>query len=198
MAQKRICVFGGSFNPLHNGHVALAKAVLGEGLADEVWLMVSPQNPLKHGGGLLPDAVRLEMARLGVEGVEGVRVSDFEFHLPRPSYTWKTLDALREAYPHCVFSLLVGGDNWALFSRWARHDYILKNYDVIVYPRTGEAFAEEGLPPRVTCLRAPLLDVSSTQIRGRLGRGESIVGLVPQKVADYMDEREIAALLRTF
>ena len=113
---KRTGLFGGSFNPIHNGHISLALQLKEQAGLDEVWLMVSPQNPLKQAGDLLDDEQRLQMARLAVEQVEGIVVSDYEMHLPRPSYTWNTLEALKRDYPD--------------------RQYIKANYEIVVYTRT--------------------------------------------------------------
>ena len=107
----RTAVFGGSFNPVHYGHINLAKEILRQDLADEVWLMVSPRNPLKQQADLLDEQTRLRLTRLALADVPGVFASDDEFSLPRPSYTWKTLDALRGKYPDRAFFLVIGGDN---------------------------------------------------------------------------------------
>ncbi len=175
-------IFGGSFNPIHNGHIALAKAVLQQCALDEVWLMVSPQNPLKQNMQLLADEKRLELARKALQGVEGVIASDYEFHLPKPSYTWNTLLHLSKDYPNCKFSLLIGGDNWAHFQRWRHWKDILSHYDIIAYPRNQYPGT----------IRLPLLDVSSTEIRKRVKNGESIDGLVPNEiislVQNYYDD----------
>ena len=166
----KVGLFGGSFNPIHNGHIALAKAMLKQGALDEVWLMVSPQNPLKEEHELLADELRLEMARKALEGVEGVKACDYEFRLPKPIYTWNTLQHLTADYPDHHFSLLIGGDNWAHFERWRHWKDILRHHDVIVYPRDQNPGT----------INVPLLDVSSTQIRQRVRSGESIEGLVPK------------------
>ena len=115
---QRTGIFGGSFNPIHNGHIALAQQLRKEASLDEVWLMVSPQNPLKQESDLLADHLRFMMAQKAVEDVEGIVASDFEFHLPKPSYTWHTLLALSQHYPDREFVLMIGGDNWAHFTRW--------------------------------------------------------------------------------
>lgn len=167
-------IFGGSFNPIHNGHIALAQAVLQQCGWDEVWLMVSPQNPLKQESALLADDLRLELAQQALEGVEGVKACDYEFRLPKPSYTWNTLQHLSHDYPDHEFVLLIGGDNWGRFSRWRHWKDILRQYDVVVYPRDGYAGT----------IQMPLLDVSSTQIRERVQSQQSITGLVPAVIED--------------
>jgi nicotinate-nucleotide adenylyltransferase len=169
---KKIGIFGGSFNPIHCGHIALAQAVQKQCGMDEVWLMVSPQNPLKQQADLLDDNLRLELAQKALEDVEGVCASDYEFHLPKPSYTWNTLHQLSEDYPDCEFFLLIGGDNWAHFERWRQWKDILRNYDVIVYPR-------DEYPGTID---VPLLDVSSTEIRQKVRVGGCICGLVPETI----------------
>ena len=167
---KKIGIFGGSFNPIHMGHIALAQAVQKQCGLDEVWLMVSPQNPLKRNDSdLLDDGLRLEMAQKALEGIDGVVACDYEFHLPKPSYTWNTLQHLTKDYPDCIFTLLIGGDNWTHFQRWRHWKDILWHHDVIVYPRDEY----QGT------ISVPLLNVSSTEIRKRVRAGQSISGLVP-------------------
>lgn len=168
----RVGVFGGSFDPIHIGHVSLADYVLEQGVVDEVWLMVSPRNPLKPHATIASDSQRLAMATLAAEDMPGVRVSDFEFSLPVPSYSWLTLSKLREAFPGIYFKLIIGGDNWADFKRWQNHDMILQQFGVIVYPRPGEPMPTP--PENVTLLTgAPQMDVSSTEIRALLRANDS-------------------------
>ena len=168
---RKIGIFGGSFNPIHCGHIALAQAVQKQCGLDEVWLMVSPQNPLKRNDSdLLDDSLRFAMAQRALEGVEGVVACDYEFHLPKPSYTWNTLQHLAKDYPDYTFILLIGGDNWAHFQRWRHWQDILWHHDIIVYPR-------DEYPGTID---VPLLPVSSTEIRQKVRAGESIKGLVPE------------------
>jgi nicotinate-nucleotide adenylyltransferase len=174
---KKIGLFGGSFNPIHVGHVALAQAALKACGLDEVWLMVSPQNPLKRNMALLDDQLRLEMVQQALEGVESVKASDYEMHLSKPSYTWHTLQALQKDYPDHRFTLLIGGDNWAHFQRWYHWQDILRTSDVAVYPREGYAGT----------FSAPLVNVSSSEIRRRVRAGESIVGLVPECIVPQVE-----------
>lgn len=188
---KRVGVFGGSFNPVHWGHVRLAEWIVRHGWADEVWLMVSPRNPLKEQAGLLLEAERLDMARLAAGEVAGVRASDFEFSLPRPSYTWRTLEALRAAFPATAFSLIIGADNWLHFDRWARPDYIRAHHKLLVYPRPGYPLDASALPDGVDLLGAPVFDVSSTRVRKLLRENGDASRLVPAPVLHYIKERHL-------
>ena len=131
----QIGIYGGSFNPVHFGHVGLAKWVAEHTDLDEVWMMVSPNNPLKDSRELADEQVRLAGVRKAIEGIPHVVASDFEFHLPRPSYTANTLRALVAAYPQHTFSLIIGEDNLRILPRWREWEYIVANYRIFVYPR---------------------------------------------------------------
>lgn len=190
--KRRIGIFGGSFNPIHNGHVALARQLLRKAALDEVWFVVSPQNPLKAQTDLLNDQKRLELVRLALEGEPGLVASDCEFSLPRPSYTWNTLCHLSQRYPDCEFSLLIGGDNLRCFHRWAHADDLMTHYDIIVYPRDNEPHpSSTSLPPRVRLVDTPLLDISSTEVRRRISHGEPYRHLVPTKVAEVIEREKL-------
>lgn len=178
MKQSRTGIFGGSFNPIHNGHLQLASQLRHAAQLDEVWLMVSPQNPLKQQADLMADELRLRWARMAVEHEPHIVASDYEFHLPRPSYTWNTLQALQCDFPERTFTLMIGGDNWHNFHQWYRADDILRQYPIVVYPRRGSDIGP--VPPGVSVVEATLMDISSTEIRRRLCQGESVSGLVPQ------------------
>lgn len=179
----RIGIYGGTFNPPHNGHLLLARTFLEQAALDEVWLMVSPQNPFKVGDALPADDYRLRLVEAAVEGEPRLKACDFEFHLPKPSYTWNTLQALSAAYPQHTFSLLVGGDNWAAFDRWSHPHDIVSNYDLYVYPRPNCPIDPETLPARVHILYGELLDISSTEIRERLKHHAMVDDMVPSAVA---------------
>ena len=180
----RIGLFGGSFNPIHNGHVALGRKMLSAAALDEVWYMVSPQNPLKAASSdLAPEDVRLQLVQAALDGEPGLKASDYEFHLPRPSYTWSTLQHLQKDYPDAEFVLIIGGYNWECFDRWAHYEDILRNYEVVVYPRQGsEVKKVYGVGEKVKVLDVPLFPVSSTEIRQMIHKGENIAGLVPDAV----------------
>lgn len=185
MEQKiRTIIFGGSFDPIHVGHTALAAEALRQNLADEVWFMVSPLNPHKQGQQLTPEEKRLAMVQLAIEDEPRFKASDFEFTLPRPSYTLHTLQALEAAYPERTFVLLIGADNWEKFDRWYRGDLILERYPIIVYPRGNEQ--QPLLPQGVEWLSSRLYDISSTQIREMVLSDVDIRGVVSQKVAEYI------------
>lgn len=179
-------IFGGSFNPIHNGHVSLARQLKEKAGLDEVWLMVSPQNPLKQSADLLDDEARLEMARAALQDEQGIMVCDYEMHLPKPSYTWHTLQALSRDYPDREFVLMIGGDNWQFFDRWYHAGDILENYQIVVYPREG--LTKGQLSCRVTVVEAELLDVSGTEIRRRIRQGKSIRCLVHPAVAELIEK----------
>ena len=177
----KIGIYGGSFNPVHFGHVGLTKWVIEHTDLDELWLLVSPNNPLKPAGLLAPEEQRLTAVREAVKDIPHVVASDFEFALPRPSYTANTLRALQAAYPEHEFTLVIGEDNWALFDKWREPDYILANYRIFVYPRHSDITndldaSDTSNIPNTTNMpitpkgvfylaEAPFFDISSTQIR---------------------------------
>ena len=185
---RRIGIYGGSFNPVHFGHVGLAKWVIENTDLDELWLMVSPNNPLKPANLLAPEGERLAAVSKAVKDIPHVKASDFEFSLSRPSYTANTLRELQKAYPDTEFTLIIGEDNIAIFDRWREYEFILANFRIFVYPRR-ENLSDEGLTAKrsnspqnglttqwsnsvaVKEIRylsgAPLFDISSTQIRNQ-------------------------------
>ena len=178
MQKKKVGIFGGSFNPIHTGHIALAKSLCQQAGLDEVWLMVSPMNPFKkEATDLLTDKLRLEMAEQAIADEPKLKACDYEFHMPKPSYTWHTLQALSQDFPHVSFTLLIGGDNWASFDKWFHHEDILNHYPIVVYPRKGCDIGK--VPSGVTIVETPLLNISSTEIRQRIKEGKSIHGMVP-------------------
>ncbi len=184
----KVGIYGGSFNPVHFGHVGLAKWVIENTDLDELWLMVSPNNPLKPANLLAPEGERLAAVSKAVKDIPHVKASDFEFSLPRPSYTANTLRELQKAYPDTEFTLIIGEDNIAIFDRWREYEFILANFRIFVYPRR-ENLSDEGLTAQwsnspqdglttqwsnsvaVKEIRylsgAPLFDISSTQIRNQ-------------------------------
>lgn len=165
-------LFGGSFNPIHTGHIRLGQWLVGKGIVDELWFLVSPLNPFKQGDNdLLADEARLQLARLAVKEKPGLQVSDFEMHLPRPSYMVHTLEKLRQTYPEREFRLVIGADNWARFPQWKESEEILRHHELLIYPRPGYPIDPETLPCGVRLINTPQFDISSTQIRHDIRSG---------------------------
>ena len=171
----KVGIYGGSFNPIHFGHTGLATWVLENTDLDEVWLMVSPNNPLKDKSILADEQERLKNAKEAIEtlptSLQGRRVvvSDFEFHLPRPTYTANTMRALANAYPEHQFTLIIGEDNLQIFDKWRESDFLLNHFRIFVYPRHG--CPPYNIPPArdLQILKnAPYFDISSTELRKNL------------------------------
>lgn len=179
----KVGIYGGSFNPIHNGHIALAEAFLRQAELDEVWFMVSPQNPLKANARLLDDKIRFKMVQKVLKHKRNLIACDYEFHLPKPSYTWDTLQRLSNDFPQHQFTLLIGSDNWTAFDRWYHHEEILQNYKIVIYPRLGDEIGKNELPDSVSLLNAEFINISSTEIRERIANGKSIDHLVPAEIA---------------
>lgn len=184
-----IGIFSGSFNPIHIGHLALANYLCEYEGVDEVWFLVSPQNPLKRDWGLMNDELRLRLVQLATEGYPRFRASDFEFSLPRPSYTVHTLSKLQEAYPEHTFHLIIGSDNWQLFPRWYQWERILCEHRLIVYPRPGYPVEEEMLPEHVHLSHAPVFEISSTFIRQALEEGRDVRYFLHPSVAAELSKQ---------
>ena len=136
--------------------------------------MVTPHNPLKEEVSLMSDELRLKLVRLAIAGYPKFRASDFEFHLPRPSYTVHTLDKLKQAYPQDTFHLIIGSDNWALFSRWYQSERILAENFILIYPRPGYAVDGNTLPQNVKLASSPTFEISSTFIRQAMEEGRDV------------------------
>ena len=185
----RTALLGGTFNPLHNGHLTIARSVLEQGLADEVWMLITPCNPWKKDQQLLDDRLRYDMVSEAVKDLEGISASDYEFKLPKPSYTADTLRHISADYPDREFILTIGADNWVKFNEWREYDFILANYPIIVYPRKN--YPIENLPKNATLLDCPLMDISSTQIRQILKDGNPIDKNVPASVARTIFEKKL-------
>ena len=189
----RIGIFGGSFDPIHIGHAIIAQHVIGCGAVDRLWFMVSPVNPLKVDKERnVADTDRLRMVEMVSRPMEGVETSAFEFTMPKPSYTIDTLNALQAKFPDDEFYLVIGGDNWEVFGKWRNSEEILAKYHILVYPRLGhEVVIPEELRDRVQLVDAPIIELSSTQIRERLRRGDSVRYYVPDEVYHYINRNHL-------
>lgn len=182
-------VFGGSFNPIHNGHVALARQLLTLAGLDEVWFMVSPRNPLKEQATLLDDTTRYAMTAAVLADEPRLVACDRELLMPQPSYTYLTMRALTAEHPDRRFTLIIGADNWQCLSQWRNHDELLANYPIAVYPRTGYRVDVAQLPPGVCYYDLPLIDISSTDIRRRIHDGLPFAHLLPRQAAEVIMRR---------
>ena len=187
---KVIGIFGGSFNPVHNGHIMLAQYLAQHSHLDEVWLTLSPQNPLKISNSLLDDNHRLAMLKLAIERYPLLKVCDIELEMPRPSYTINTLDELSRRYPDYRFNIVIGGDNWNIIDRWKEYQRIINEYGVVVYPRPGYELSSTN-NSNVVVVEAPLADISSTQIREAIAKYDEVGHLLPQGVAEYINKHNL-------
>lgn len=187
----KIGIFGGSFNPIHSGHAIIAHHIISSGAVDQLWLMVSPVNPLKVGlEQQVADTDRLRMVEMVTRPLENVETSAFEFTMPKPSYTIDTLNALQAKFPDDEFYLVTGADNWVIFDRWRNSEEILAKYHLLVYPRLGyDVVIPEELRDRVTLVDAPIIELSSTAVRERLAQGLSVRYYVPDEVLSYIERK---------
>ena len=181
-------LYFGSFNPIHIGHMAIANFMIEFTDLEQLWFVVSPQNPLKEKKSLLKDYHRLEMVRLALEDDDRFRVSDIEFHLPTPSYTIDTLTYLEEKNPGKEFQLVMGADGLRTFNKWKNADIIKKKYHRLIYPRPGVNMESAALLPNATVVDAPHMEISSSFIRRAIRDGKDIRHLVPTKAYRYMRE----------
>lgn len=189
----KIGLFGGSFNPIHNAHVALARTICEQARLDEVWFLVSPHNPLKQSSDLLDEQQRLKMVELALQDEPKLKASDYEFHLPRPSYTWNTLQNLKADFPQHTFYIIIGGDNWIAFPQWRNHDDILREYNIIIYPREDSDINAADLPANVTLVNTPKINITSTMLRNMIGSGRKIKTFIDGRVDDYISENNLYA-----
>lgn len=185
---KRIGIMGGSFNPVHIGHIVVADYIAQECKLDEVWLVLSPLNPLKAAltDQLIDDSARFDMLKIAAAASPRLAACDIELTMPRPSYTIDTLHRLSKLYPDYSFTLIIGSDNWEIFPRWRSGDEILRDYGVVVYPRPGHAIDYATVTDDVTIVDAPQFEVSSTFIRWAISAGYDMTLLLPAGVIDYI------------
>ena len=185
---KTIGVYSGSFNPIHHGHVMLANYLVEFSNLDELWFVVTPQNPLKKKEDLLDDDERLKMVQLAVGDDTRFFVSDIEMHLPTPSYTINTLTVLSEQYPDCKFVFICGMDSLQNLKNWREYQKILGNFELLVFPREGYDGGDLINYPSVNVLKTPIIEVSSTFIRNCVKEGRDVHHFMPEKAFLYMKE----------
>ncbi len=188
----KIGLFFGSYNPVHVGHMIIAKYLAEHTDLTQVWMVVSPQNPFKPKASLAQDYDRLYLVELAIGDERDIRASNIEFSMPQPSYTVDTLAYLSDKYPQNSFSLIMGEDNLASFHKWKNDQKIIKNHDIYVYRRSG---VDNDYPykshPRVRFVDAPLLNISASYIRDNIRLGKSVRYLVPDAVYAYLETSKL-------
>ncbi|SFG55684.1 nicotinate (nicotinamide) nucleotide adenylyltransferase [Pedobacter insulae] len=187
----KVGLFFGSFNPIHIGHLIIANYMANHTALDEVWFVVSPQNPLKEKASLGNIYDRLEMAKLATENTLNIKVSDIELNLPKPSYTIDTLTYLKEKYPEKEFALIMGSDNLVSLKKWKNYEVLLKNYQIYVYPRPGIVTKEWEGHPSIVFTTTPLMEISATFIRKALKEKKSIQFFVPDPVLAFIESKAL-------
>lgn len=183
----KVGLYFGSFNPIHIGHLIIASYVANHTDMQQVWFVVSPQNPLKPSSVLLNEYHRLHLVHLAVEDDLRLKASDVEFKLPRPSYTIDTLTYLQEKYPQHEFSVIMGSDSFQNLPRWKNFELLVKNYPIIVYKRKAFTITDT-FGANVVILEAPMLEISATEIRENIKSGKTIRYLVPEKVREEIEQ----------
>jgi len=177
-------IFSGSFNPIHIGHLALANWVCEFCNLDELWFLVTPQNPLKEKLNLIDENLRLKMIEDSITGYPKFKASDFEFSLPRPSYTINTLQALQQEHPDKKFHLIMGADSWNNISMWKDFDSLISEFPIIIYPRKGFEIEIPEKYPNIKKVEAPLIEISSTFIRQSVKAGKDVRYFLPEALRD--------------
>ena len=185
----KVGLYFGTFNPIHIGHLIIANHIAENSELDQVWMVVTPHNPLKKKSGLLDDYQRLEMVHLATTDYPKIKPSDIEFKLSQPNYTINTLAHLREKFPSHQFVLIMGEDNLNSFHKWKNFEVILDQYEILVYPRIAEknenSFAGHA---KIKMISAPIVEISSTFIRENIQKGKNVRALLPEKVWQYIDD----------
>ncbi len=188
MKAQKIGLYFGSFNPIHIGHLAIANYFVEFTDIEQLWFVVSPQNPLKNKSSLLAEHHRFEMVRLAVEDSQKYQVSNIEFHLPKPTYTIDTLTYLQDKYPKNSFILIMGSDNIENLPQWKNYEILLKYYKILVYPRPNYEAKEWKKHKNISFVSAPQMDISSSFIRQSIKEKKDMRFFVPQKAFNYLTE----------
>jgi nicotinate-nucleotide adenylyltransferase len=187
MNKKQIGIFSGTFNPIHVGHLVLANYMREFTYLDEVWFVVTPHNPLKDIDDLLDDDIRLEMVQIALRDFDNLQVSDVEFRMQRPSYTIDTLEKLSGENPDAEFTLIIGSDNWIIFDQWKDYERLRREYQILIYPRTGAPVTiPSEFSSNVHCAAAPIVEISSTFVRNGIKAGKNMRAFVPSQVYDFI------------
>ncbi|MCW3090291.1 MAG: nicotinate-nucleotide adenylyltransferase [Ferruginibacter sp.] len=182
-----IGLYFGSFNPVHVGHLLIANYVINNTDIQQVWFMVSPQNPLKPASSLLNEYHRLHLVQSAIDGETKLKASSIEFQLPKPSYTVDTLAYLKEKYPQHQFAIIMGSDSLCNLAKWKNYEVIVKEHPLYIYERQGFAI-NNTLNATIHVIKAPLLQVSSTHIRELIKQRKSIRYMVPDIVKEEIEQ----------
>lgn len=186
--KKKTGLLFGSFNPIHSGHLILANYMAEFTELDEVWFVVSPQNPLKEKASLLADIHRLTLVRLAVEDQAKLKVTNIEFKMPKPSYTIDTLTWLSDKYPDREFVMICGTDIFSHFHKWKNYREILHQYQMYVYPRPDSTLGDYAKYSQIRLFDAPLLEISSSFIRKGILNKKNMSFWMPEKIYQYILE----------
>ncbi len=184
----KIGVFFGSFNPIHIGHMMIAEYIYEYSDLDQIWFIVSPQNPFKKKDILLEDHHRLEMVYRAIGDDNRFRVSNIEFRMPKPSFTIDTLTWISEMYPNDQFAMIMGSDNLKNFHKWKNHRLLIENYPRYVYPRYGDSELMSGKHENIIMVKAPKIEISGSMIRESISGRKTLRYFLPEKVYQYIDE----------
>ncbi len=184
----KVGLFFGSFNPIHVGHLIIANYFHEFTDLDEIWFVVSPQNPFKTNQKLATDQARIDMVNLAIAGIDGYRSCDIELNMPRPSYTYRTLEALTNKYPQHEFVLIMGGDNIVSFHKWLNYNWIVSNFEIYVYPRPGYEIVNMK-ERNIHVVKAPLMEISASFIRESIKQGHEIDFFLHPRVAEYIKQK---------
>lgn len=187
---KKVGLFFGSYNPIHIGHLILGNYIIENSDLEELWFVVSPQNPLKNKATLLDDYIRLDMVNLAVKNYPKMKASNIEFSLPKPSYTIDTMTYLREKFPDNMFCLIMGEDNLGSLHKWKNYEKLLEQNQIIVYPRVFEEKKKESdyiQHENIHLIQAPIIELSATEIRTMLKDGKNVRPMLPPEVFEYLD-----------
>ena len=182
----KIGLYFGSFNPIHHGHLIIAQHIINQSLVDQIWFIISPQNPLKKATSLLNEHHRKHLVEIAIINERKLKASNVEFNLPRPSYTIDTLIYLKEKFPDHSFEIILGSDSFKNISKWKNYEILIQDYQFLIFPRKDFKLDRvENANCRI--LNAPLIEISSTHIRNMIKDGLSIDYLVPEKVKEEIE-----------
>lgn len=192
MSKEKIGLFFGTFDPIHNGHLKIAKYITEEKLADKVWLVVTPENPIKVGSKISSFNHRFNMAKIATENYDNIIPSDLEVNLKKPNYTFDTLEYISNKLKDIEFSLIIGEDNYKIFDTWKDYKKIINKYKIFIYPRKGTLNENLHIINENTMyIGGPRIDLSSTNIRKIVSNNSDPKDLISNKVMEYINSNKL-------